>query len=306
MVKLDDRKIQFLCRHIVDTREWTTGQIAAQYGITMRRVHQLTKRYRDTGIIPMLNRNRRPKSAQLTEAERSTIDAVWNETRLGARLIYKELSRRGHHIPHHKIHKYFQRIGRTLPNVRKQGKRKRCRYERDHAFSLVHGDWHRTSLDHRYAVVWLDDASRAILSGAEFQEISGEHSIVTFKEAEKVSASYRSSIREVNTDRGSEFFSNRPDSLSRFQEYLQERNIRHIPSRASNPQTNGKVERFWLEYDRHRWRFASIDEFVKWYNNRLHGALWIDIGETPNEAIWRKLQPECILGFYMGWSGCEI
>ena len=49
--------------------------------------------------------------------------------------------------------------GRTRPNSRKQGKRKRCRYEREHSGSLLHGDWHRTTENHPYAIVWLDDAS---------------------------------------------------------------------------------------------------------------------------------------------------
>ena len=64
----------------------------------------------------------------------------------------------------------------------------------------------------------------------------------------------------------------------------EENGIRFIPSRKNNPQTNGKVERFWLEYDRHRWRFKDIHEFISWYNNRIHGALWIEIGETPEDA----------------------
>ena len=31
---------------------------------------------------------------------------------------------------------------------RKQKKRKRCRYERDHSGSLIQGDFHRTSENH--------------------------------------------------------------------------------------------------------------------------------------------------------------
>ena len=42
-----------------------------------------------------------------------------------------------------------------------------------------------------------------------------------------------------------------------------------------------------------------MQEFVDWYNSRLHGALWTDIGETPAEAVIRKLQPECILAMFI-------
>jgi len=32
-------------------------------------------------------------------------------------------------------------------------KRKRCRYEREPTFSLVHGDWHRKTEEHPHAIV---------------------------------------------------------------------------------------------------------------------------------------------------------
>ena len=38
-----------------------------------------------------------------TAEERDAIDTVWNETRLGARLLFRELRRRGYRIQHHKL-----------------------------------------------------------------------------------------------------------------------------------------------------------------------------------------------------------
>ena len=302
MTKLDDRKIRFLCRARADNKDWTNGQIAAQYGITKRRVQQLVAKYRRTGAFPTLNRSRRPKGPPLSPDERRVIDEIWEEKRLGARLLYQELKKRGYRIAHNKIAEYLRRTGRSIPNPRKQRKRKRCRYEREHSFSLVHGDWHRTALDKPHAIVWLDDASRLALAGGEFPESSMDLTIETFKKAELAAWALNAAIREVNTDRGSEFFSNHPDSLSRFQTLLLERGIKHIVSRKSNPQTNGKLERFWYEYDKHRWRFADIDQFLNWYNDRIHGALWLEFGETPKEAVIRKLPPECLLGLFMGWA----
>ena len=112
-----------------------------------------------------------------------------------------------------------------------------------------------------------------VLSAGEFTEATTEHSLETLREAMLAASGYRSAIREVNTDRGSQFYSNHPDSVSVFQQFLLDNGMRHIPSRRNNPQTNGKVERFWHEYDRHRWRFLSMHEFIVWYNNRMHGAL---------------------------------
>ncbi len=36
-------------------------------------------------------------------------------------------------------------------------------------------------------------------------------------------------------------------------------------------------------------------DFVNWYSSRIHGALWIEIGENPNEAFIRKAPPESML-----------
>ncbi len=303
MTKLDDRKIRFLCQHVVRVGDWTVPHIAVQFGVTERRVRQLVKRYRATGEVPVLSRERRPKARPLTREEKALIDSVWAEKRLGARLLHKELLHRGQSIPRHKIHAYLVSTGRSVPNPNKQRKRTRCRYEREHSLSLVHGDWHRTTEEHPHVIVWLDDASRYVLAGGEYAESSMEHSIETFQAAELAAMAFNGTIREVNTDRGSEFYTNHPGSITKFQEYLQEREIRFIPSRRQNPQTNGKLERFWLEYDRHRWRFLDLGAFIAWYNDRLHGALWVDIGECPREAVIRKLQPESLLGMFMGWSG---
>jgi hypothetical protein len=38
---------------------------------------------------------------------------------------------------------------------------------------------------------------------------------------------------------------------------------------------------------------------MKWYNNRIHGALNLEIGETPQEAFIRKLRRECLCGMFL-------
>ena len=301
MTKLTDKKIRQICRDVV-VHGWSTRDCAEHYGISQRRVQQLVKEFRETGEYPRLNPNRRPRSKPLTKEEKALIDEYWDRLRVGSRLLYKALRRDGYRIPHHKIRKYLLQTGRIIPNPNKQKKRKRCRYEREHSFSLLHGDWHRTSVNHPYCIIWLDDATRYILSGGEFSEATAEHSIETLSRAIDVAWGYSSFIREVNTDRGPQFFVNkqnrRGNSTNAFQRFLKEKGIVHIVSRKGNPQTNGKIERFWLEYDRHRWRFSSLEDFIDWYNNRIHGALWVDIGETPSEAVYRKLQPTSMIGLF--------
>ena len=145
------------------------------------------------------------------------------------------------------------------------------------------------------------DAPRKILSCGEFSGATAENSIETFEKAIQHVKPYNIIIKAVNTDRGSQFYSNKGGKSS-FQSFLEENGIRFIPSRKNNPQTNGKVERFWLEYDRHRWRFDKIYDFILWYNNRIHGALWLEMGETPSEAFLRKAPKESLLGLFFSIS----
>ena len=209
----------------------------------------------------MLKKTRRPKT-YLSKEEKEIIEDVWRETRLGARLLYYELRKRGYNIPLNKIHGYYRETGKSKPNPKKQRKRKRCRYERKHSGSLLHGDWHRSGESKPYAIVWMDDASRKILAAGEYESATAEYSIRTLQNAIVHASRYNMVIREVNTDRGSQFYPNK-GGKSQFQRYLESVGIKHVVSRKNNPQTNGNVERFWLEYDRHRWRFPSIDEFIE-------------------------------------------
>ena len=195
MVKLTDKAIRWIVKH-VENNDVKTRQAASIYGVSMRRVQQLVKEYRETGRVPQLTKRRRPKT-YLTEEQKEIIDKVWSETKVGARLLYYELRRRGYRIPHNKIHAYLRKTGRTVPNPNKQKKRKRCRYERKHSCSLIHGDWHRRTENDPYAIIWIDDASRYILAGGEFDNATAEYSIETLRKAQKTAMKYNAEIKEV-------------------------------------------------------------------------------------------------------------
>lgn len=96
----------------------------------------------------------------------------------------------------------------------------------------------------------------------------------------------------LNSDRGSQFIPSKFDKNGKanhaFQEALKELGIKFIPSRARHPQTNGKNEKFHHILDTgFDERFATIDEFIEWYNNeRMSGA--VDY-MAPNEAYKKRL-----------------
>jgi hypothetical protein len=63
-------------------------------------------------------------------------------------------------------------------NKRKKMRRKPyIRYERDHSLSAVHLDWHTSKINGKEVCVVLNDSSRFILAGGEFDGATGETSI---------------------------------------------------------------------------------------------------------------------------------
>jgi transposase InsO family protein len=299
MVKLTDKKIRWIVKQVVNEGR-DTEVIAKTQKISRRRVQQLAKFYKETGKYPVLNMGRRPKTF-LSKEQKQIIDKAFNESFLGASLLRHYIKQQyGMTIPKNKIHQYMVKKKYSQPNPNKQKKRKRCRYERTHSLSLVHADW--CEYNEIKMIAYLDDASRMILSIGEYEHATGENTIETLKRAEQEAAYYHTSIREINTDRGSQFYANagekKKKGQSQFETYLNQQGIRHIPSKRNNPQTNGKIERWIQEYKKHRHRFNTAEEFKNWYNNRLHGALRLDWGETPKEAFLRKMRPETLLGLF--------
>lgn len=287
MTKLNKKRVKWLVDQ-VEKHDKKPKEICSVYNITERRVQQLAKAYREAKKYPELKSNRRPKT-NLSPEQEQIIEMSYKDTLLSPKLLYYEVKRRGAYAPKNKIYSFMKGKGWIKDEPNKQKKRKRCRYEREHTGSLVHADYHRTTENNPHCIFWLDDASRKILSGGEFENPNTENAISTFKEAEKKLDAYDCKVQQVNTDRASVFISNKNEGTSEFQKYCENKGIELIPSRVKNPQTNGKVERRWYEYDRHRWKFKTLQEWIDWYNNRLTTALDIEHYETPDEAFVRKL-----------------
>lgn len=300
MVKLTYKKIRWSINQVV-RKGGDTRKIAVIYGVSRRRIQQLVKTYKETGKYPTLSMKRRPK-IYLTDEEKEMIEEAYQESFLGARLLRYHIRKKySHNISHRKIHEHLLMRGYAKPNPKKQKKRKRCRYERNHSLSLLHGDWFEWKGKH--VCGFEDDASRKMLALMEFDAATGKNTLEVFKEAERVVEGYNGYIDAVNTDRGAQFYANKQNkkgtSMTEFQKYLARKGIKHIPSRRNNPQTNGKFERWIQEYKKHRHRFNSPEEFMDWYNSRIHGALDLEVGETPDEAFVRKMKPEVLLGLFL-------
>ena len=104
---------------------------------------------------------------------------IHKKQRLGARRLEKIIEfEHGIHIPHNKIHTVILEHGLANESKNKKKHRKAwIRYEREHSLTAVHLDWHTSKINGKELCVVLDDSSRCILAGNEFDEATAENSI---------------------------------------------------------------------------------------------------------------------------------
>jgi transposase InsO family protein len=294
------RKLKWCLQHY-DTQEITSKWAAQHLKISQRRFQQVYKQYKQTGKILHIKQRAggRPKK-EIPKEWKNLIKQQYEQTRCNALYLEKKINHKHHiHISHRIIHEVLLELGYAEHEAVKQKRRKPwIRYERTHSLSLVHMDYHYCK-DGRYLCTVLDDASRKVLAAGEFDYKTTQNALIVLKQAQKSCDFYP--ILAVLTDHGSEFYANLRDAKGYaehgFELYLKEQGIKHVLCGVNHPQTNGKVEKWHDLYIHHRMRFSSLDDMLLWYNEeKPHGALNLEIAETPSQAFIRKMRPEVWLG----------
>jgi len=293
-MKLNKAKIRWIIRQ--KHKGVATKDIARDMKVSTRRVQQILREYRKTGKEPSLGENLGRPAKPYDEHEAQIVKEAHESYRFGARMLEPVIRKRYKiQISHNRIHMYLKAQGLAQENQKKQKRRKWVRYERKHSLSAGHIDWHEADGTDIKVCVVLDDASRMVLAGGEFSVINTENSkLVIDQLVERFW--WLCPMRELILDHGSEFGAHRIHDdgswQSDFKNHLEKYGIKPILARVKHPQTNGKPERFFGEYKKHRSVFNSFDEFICWYNNRPHGSLNIQCLETPEMAFMRKMAPE--------------
>jgi transposase InsO family protein len=288
-MKLNNAKMVEIVRKRNDG--WSTNHIRKKFEVTERRVNQVLAYYRQHEALPELGKRLgRPMKNVSSEHTEIILDS-YNKYRYSASLLEDIILRDyGVHIPHNTIHKVLLAHGRAERlNKEVVRRRKIVRYERKHSLSLGHMDWHQRPDDGIWVAALEDDASRALLALLETDTPTTEASICMVNNAGKKYGQFK----QIITDRGSQFTCNQKgfEDSSLFEQRLKRMGVEHIKCRPKHPQTNGKVEKWFDTYERHRDAFSSHEEFSGWYNEiRPHTALnWV-ILETPMQAFQRKLK----------------
>ena len=267
----------------------TTYQVRKIARVSIRRVNQVWLEYSASGIVPEIGKKVGRPSIISSQEEVDLVQKAYKEYRVSASTLERIIERDyGKHIPHNRVHRILVSLKLAKKLLKKAIRKKDwIRYQRRHSLTAVHIDWHYFGKG-----IWvfavIDDASRKLLALIECESPTVDASIKGMQIALK-----HGKIKQCISDHGSQFTSNFVDGNSKFREFLDANGIKQILCRIKHPQSNGKVERWFETYDKHRFAFESIEEFTKWYNEkRPHRSLNFDILETPQMAFVRKLKAE--------------
>src|SRR3972149_6988041 len=283
-MKLTPAKLTDTLKKLSDGK--TVYQARKVAKISVRRVYQVKEAFDKTGEIPSIGKHAGRPCKPFEEWEIKLVKQTYEKFRVSADSLERLIDRaHNRHIGHNRIHKILVYLGYAqIKNKRDIRKKKWKRYQRRHSLTAVHIDWHHFKGTQVFCVI--DDASRKVLSVIESKNESTDKSILGMEFALK-----HGPIKQCISDRGSTFTSNFIDAKSRFREYLKSKGIKPILCKKRHPMSNGKVEKWFQIYDRHREAYKTLEEFLHWYNDlKPHKALNFDELETPSEAFIRKLR----------------
>lgn len=280
--------MKFTKKSLVETlKAKTDGKTSYQArkiaNVSVRRVDEIWKEYLTAGEIPVVGKGVGRPVIPIEDWEKKLVKKSYEKYRVCADTLRRLIERDEKiHLSHYRIHKVLLELGYAKRKEKFQKRKiKWKRYERMHSLTAVHIDWHYDGRVWVFAVI--DDASRKLLALIECNSPTTEKSIEGMLLALK-----HGEIKQCISDRGSQFMNNM-DGYSRFQEFLTLQGILHIKCKIKHPQSNGKIERWFECYDKHRKAFETKEKFLHWYNDlRPHRSLKFEILETPSQAFERK------------------
>jgi len=264
----------------------SASKIALAQKIHRSAVYQILDRYKEQDWEGLKDsKTGRPETKLHKNAEIIILDIRKNG--YGACHIEQILKKKGFSISHRQIDKLLVRNGLVEPNIKKQKSRKWVRYELPNPNDMAHTDWTYCPFTGKQLSVYIDDRTRLITSFGLFSRATADNSIALLKSAIVEYGKPKS----VMTDHGSQYYTNKgyTQEHTKFRIALNALGIKHYLARVNRPQTNGKVERFFLTYkiEYATGSFKHIGDFIKHYNEeRLHMSLRY---KTPKE-VWDEIK----------------
>lgn len=264
------------------------SKICLAQNISRMALSKMIRQYKEYGFDGLKDhKSGRPETTLNQNAEIIILD-LRKRFGYGPERIEHLLKSKGFGISHRQIYKLLLRNNFIQSNIKKQKPRKWVRYELPNPNDLWHTDWAYDPFTQKQLAVYIDDKTRMITSYGIFNRASSENSVALLK----LAIAEFGKPKSVMTDHGSQFYSNHPNAEqdnNEFRKTLNILGIKHYVARVNRPQTNGKVERFFLSYKTEfaTGSFRDITEYIKHYNAaRPHMSLNY---KTPKQ-IWDELK----------------
>jgi len=266
----------------------SASKIALCQNIHRSAVYQIIDKFKDYDLDGIKDhKTGRPETVLNKNAEVLILD-LRKHFGYGACRIEELLKKKGFSISHRQIEKVLLRNNLVEPNVKKQKCRKWVRYELPNPNDLWHTDWSYDPFTQMQLSVYIDDRTRLITSYGIFRNANANNTIALLKAG---IAEY-GKPKCIMTDHGAQYYANHPNAIqekTHFRIALDALGIRHYLARVNRPQTNGKVERFFLTYKTEfaAGHFQSIKAFIRHYNeDRPHMSLNY---KTPMQ-VWEEFK----------------
>jgi len=285
MNKLNFKKRVWIVRQY--KKGFSAAKLATAQRIHRSAVYQIIDKFKEHGWDGLKDHKTGRTETQLNQKAEIIILDLRKRYSYGACHIEQILKSKGFLISHRQIEKLLLRNGLVEPNIKKQRPRKWVRYELPNPNDMWHTDWSYDPFTQNQLSVYEDDRTRLITSYGIFKRASADNTIALLK----ASITNYGKPKSVMTDHGSQYYANRPECKqenTQFRIALNALGIRHYVARINRPQTNGKVERFFLSYKTEyaTGSFRNISDYIKHYNEvRLHMSLNY---KTPKE-VWDEL-----------------
>ena len=263
-------------------------KVAAMQQVSDRTVRSIMQVHKEFGWDGLKDcKTGRPETTLNQNAEIIIFD-LRRRFGYGACRIEQLLKQKGFGISHRQIEKLLLRNNLVIPNIKKQKPRKWVRFEMPNPNEMWHTDSTYDPFTQKQLLVYIDDRTRLITSFGLFSKATAENSLALLRTG---IAKY-GKPKTIMTDHGSIYYANKcisEEQNTQFRIVLNTLGIKHYLARINRPQTNGKVERFFLTYKTEytTGTFKNINEYIKHYNEaRPHMSLNY---KTPQE-VWNEFK----------------
>lgn len=289
-------------------------QAAAKYGVTIRWVNVLLKRFEEGGLDAIQPRSRKPHSNSRAIPDSLREDIINMRGFLteggfdaGPASIAFALENQGIHPPAFStIRRVLQAAHLINPQPRKRPRRSFIRFQADQPNETWQSDFtHWRLTDNRDVEIlnWLDDHSRFLLGCTVFRRVTGPIVVNDFLHRVKTYGPPASTL----TDNGVVYTARFQKGHNQFEYELRKLGTIQKNGSPGHPQTQGKIERFHQTLKRYlaqQPKVATLNELQQQLDNfrhrynteRPHKAL---NGATPAQAYTAtiKAHPENNKGF---------